>query len=178
MLLWILDPAGRDATVLREALSVESLDLKAATDIICSRTPSQLQIMKQTYYAKFGTYLEHDIGQQASGDHQKVWFLSLFNFFIWCIKVERHFELLTSLSRICSSTYHFLKHRNLLFSSWAYCSTKCYLDIFSISTLYVDVKVVCYIGFITIWTSIFMKYTCPNCTFCANEWYNVYFRSY
>jgi len=72
MSLWILDPAGRDATVLREALSVESLDLRAATDIICSRTPSQLQIMKQTYYAKFGTYLEHDIGQQATGDHQKI----------------------------------------------------------------------------------------------------------
>ncbi|VAI32221.1 unnamed protein product [Triticum turgidum subsp. durum] len=71
MSLWILDPAGRDATVLKEALSAESLDLKAATDIICSRTPSQLQIMKQTYYAKFGTYLEHDISQQASGDHQK-----------------------------------------------------------------------------------------------------------
>ncbi|KAM3275209.1 hypothetical protein ACQJBY_043894 [Aegilops geniculata] len=70
--LWILDPAGRDATVLKEALSAESLDLKAATDIICSRTPSQLQIMKQTYYAKFGTYLEHDISQQASGDHQKI----------------------------------------------------------------------------------------------------------
>ncbi|VAI32224.1 unnamed protein product [Triticum turgidum subsp. durum] len=72
MSLWILDPAGRDATVLKEALSAESLDLKAATDIICSRTPSQLQIMKQTYYAKFGTYLEHDISQQASGDHQKI----------------------------------------------------------------------------------------------------------
>jgi annexin A7/11 len=82
MLLWILDPAGRDATALRDALSVEAPDLRAATDIICSRTPSQLQIMKQTYYAKFGTYLEHDIGQQTSGDHQKVLLLNLFNFFV------------------------------------------------------------------------------------------------
>ncbi|ONM54833.1 Annexin D5 [Zea mays] len=72
MLLWILDPAGRDATVLREALSVDTMDLRAATDIICSRTPSQLQIMKQTYYARFGTYLEHDIGHHTSGDHQKL----------------------------------------------------------------------------------------------------------
>jgi annexin A7/11 len=38
--------------------------------------------MKQTYYAKFGTYLEHDIGQQATGDHQKVLFLHFLDFFI------------------------------------------------------------------------------------------------
>jgi annexin D len=75
MLLWILDPAGRDATVLREALSGDTMDLRAATEIICSRTPSQLQIMKQTYLARFGTYLEHDIGHHTSGDHQKVLFL-------------------------------------------------------------------------------------------------------
>ncbi|GJN34075.1 hypothetical protein PR202_gb22712 [Eleusine coracana subsp. coracana] len=72
MLLWILDPAGRDATVLREALSGDTIDLRAATEIICSRTPSQLQIMKQTYFARFGTYLEHDIGHHATGDHQKL----------------------------------------------------------------------------------------------------------
>jgi annexin D len=72
MLLWIHDPAGRDATVLREALSGDTNDLRAATEIICSRTPSQLQIMEQTYFARFGTYLEHDIGHHASGDHQKV----------------------------------------------------------------------------------------------------------
>jgi len=76
MSLWILDPAGRDATVLREALSGETMDLRAATEIICSRTPSQLQIMKQTYYARFSTYLEHDIGHHTSGDHQKVLILS------------------------------------------------------------------------------------------------------
>ncbi|TVU09450.1 hypothetical protein EJB05_42922 [Eragrostis curvula] len=72
MSLWILDPAGRDATVLREALGGDTIDLRAATEIICSRTPSQLQIMKQTYFARFGTYLEHDIGHHASGDHQKL----------------------------------------------------------------------------------------------------------
>ncbi|KAF8657632.1 hypothetical protein HU200_059782 [Digitaria exilis] len=72
MLLWILDPAGRDATVLREALCGDAMDLRAATEIICSRTPSQLQIMKQTYFARFGTYLEHDIGHHTSGDHQKI----------------------------------------------------------------------------------------------------------
>ncbi|XP_042413560.1 annexin D5-like [Zingiber officinale] len=71
MLLWILDPAGRDATVLREALC-GVIDLYAATEIICSRTPSQIQTIKQIYHAKFGVHLEHDIRYQASGDHQKL----------------------------------------------------------------------------------------------------------
>ncbi|XP_008789244.2 annexin D5 [Phoenix dactylifera] len=72
MLLWVLDPPGRDATVLRQALSGDVIDLQAATEVICSRTPSMIQIIKQTYYAKFGAYLEHDIHRQTSGDHQKL----------------------------------------------------------------------------------------------------------
>ncbi|XP_074579598.1 annexin D5-like [Curcuma longa] len=78
MLLWILDPAGRDATVLKQVLggTGDTVDLPAATEIICSRTPSQIQTIKQIYYAKFGVYLEHDIHCCTSGDHQKV-FLDL-----------------------------------------------------------------------------------------------------
>lgn len=72
MLLWILDPAGRDATVLRQALGGDGIDLYAATEVICSRTPSQLQIIKQAYHARFGAYLEHEIHRYTSGDHQKV----------------------------------------------------------------------------------------------------------
>jgi annexin D len=83
MLLWILDPAGRDATALREALGGDTIDLRAATEIICSRTPSQLQIMKQIYFARFGTYLEHDIGHHASGDHQKVLILVIVSVLLW-----------------------------------------------------------------------------------------------
>ncbi|XP_010932515.2 annexin D5 [Elaeis guineensis] len=72
MLLWVLDPPGRDATILRQALSGDVIDLQAATEVICSRTPSMIQIIKQAYYAKFGSYLEHDIHRQTSGDHQKL----------------------------------------------------------------------------------------------------------
>ncbi|KAJ6812724.1 annexin D5 [Iris pallida] len=72
MLLWVLDPAGRDATLVREALSGGVIDLRAATEVLCSRTPTQIQIIKQTYLAKFGAYLEHDIQYQTSGDHQKL----------------------------------------------------------------------------------------------------------
>ncbi|XP_077236206.1 annexin D5-like isoform X2 [Tasmannia lanceolata] len=72
VLLWLHDPAGRDATIVREALSGNVIDLEAATEVICSRTPSQIQVFKQAYYAKFGVHLEHDINYQAFGDHQKL----------------------------------------------------------------------------------------------------------
>ncbi|WOL20142.1 annexin D5 [Canna indica] len=71
MLLWILDPAGRDATILRQALT-EDIDLRTATEIICSRTPSQLQTIKQIYYSKYGVYPENDIHYQTSGEHKKL----------------------------------------------------------------------------------------------------------
>ncbi|KAG9457690.1 hypothetical protein H6P81_002198 [Aristolochia fimbriata] len=69
-LLWLHDLPGRDAIIAREALC--GADLRAATEVICSRTPSQIQVIKQAYYTKFGVHLEHDINLQASGDHQKL----------------------------------------------------------------------------------------------------------
>ncbi|KAA8529879.1 hypothetical protein F0562_034517 [Nyssa sinensis] len=72
VLLWMHDPAGRDATTVRQALSGNIIDLKAATEVICSRTPSQIQKFKQVNHAKFGVYLEHDIEFQASGDLKKL----------------------------------------------------------------------------------------------------------
>lgn len=72
MLLWILDPVARDATILKQALTGDTTDLRAATEIICSRTPSQLQIIRQTYRARFGCYVEHDVTERTSGDHQRL----------------------------------------------------------------------------------------------------------
>lgn len=72
VLLWMLDPVARDATVVRQALSGDFIDLKAATEVICSRTPSQIQQFKQVYFTMFGSYLEQDIEFQASGDHKKL----------------------------------------------------------------------------------------------------------
>ncbi|XP_062172233.1 annexin D5 [Alnus glutinosa] len=72
VVLWMHDPAARDATIVRQALSGNIIDLQAATEVICSRTPSQIQQFRQVYFAKFGTYLEHDIEFQASGDHKKL----------------------------------------------------------------------------------------------------------
>ncbi|PIA29923.1 hypothetical protein AQUCO_05800180v1 [Aquilegia coerulea] len=71
VLLWMNDPAGRDAAIVRDALAVV-IDLKAATEVICSRTPAQIQVFKQIYYSRFGVQLEQDIEMQASGDHKKL----------------------------------------------------------------------------------------------------------
>lgn len=65
------DPAGRDAIILKQTLTVAQ-NLEAATEVICSRTSSQLQYLRQIYHSKFGTFLEHDIERNTSGDHKKV----------------------------------------------------------------------------------------------------------
>ncbi|KAJ4973952.1 hypothetical protein NE237_007126 [Protea cynaroides] len=70
--LWMHDPVGRDATILRQSFMGDSIDLDAVTEIICSRTPSMIQQFKQAYYAMFGMYLEHDIENFTQGDHKKI----------------------------------------------------------------------------------------------------------
>ncbi|KAH9780531.1 Annexin [Citrus sinensis] len=70
VLLWMHDPAGRDAVVMRNSLTTGSL--KAATEVICSRTPSQIQLIRQHYHSKFGVHLEDDIKRHTSGDHEKL----------------------------------------------------------------------------------------------------------
>ncbi|CAK7324865.1 unnamed protein product [Dovyalis caffra] len=72
VLLWMHDLPGRDAIIVRQALMTGTLNLEAATEVICSRTPSQIQVFKQHYHAKFGVYLEHDIESHTSGDHKKL----------------------------------------------------------------------------------------------------------
>lgn len=76
MLLWMHEPAARDATIVKQAFSGVVTDLKAATEVICSRTPSQIQLFKQVYYNMNGVSLEHDIEKKTSDDHKKVIILS------------------------------------------------------------------------------------------------------
>ncbi|KAJ8449769.1 hypothetical protein Cgig2_001425 [Carnegiea gigantea] len=72
VLLWMEDPAARDAVIVRQALQGDTLDLKAATEVICSRTTSQILVFKQIYCSRFESCLEHDLERQASGDHKKL----------------------------------------------------------------------------------------------------------
>ncbi|XP_039060518.1 annexin D5-like [Hibiscus syriacus] len=72
MLMWMHDPVGRDAIVIRKGLLPAVIDLCAATEVICSRTPSQIQLIKETYQYKFGVSIEQDIGKHTSGHHKKL----------------------------------------------------------------------------------------------------------
>ncbi|GMI71495.1 ANNEXIN ARABIDOPSIS THALIANA 5, annexin 5 [Hibiscus trionum] len=72
MLMWMHDPAGRDALVVRKGLLPAVIDLDAATEVICSRTPSQIQLIKEHYQFKFGVSLEQDIGKHTSSHHKKL----------------------------------------------------------------------------------------------------------
>ncbi|KAF8702074.1 hypothetical protein HU200_033421 [Digitaria exilis] len=72
MLLWVLDPPSRDATILKQSLTGDITDLRAATELICSRSPSQLHAMRGAYRARFGCYVEHDVTERTSGDHQRL----------------------------------------------------------------------------------------------------------
>lgn len=72
MLLWLLDPAGRDATILKQALAGDITDLRAATEVVCSRTPTQLRAVRHAYRARFGCDAERDVAERASGDHRRL----------------------------------------------------------------------------------------------------------
>ncbi|GFZ03489.1 annexin 5 [Actinidia rufa] len=71
VLLWMHDPAGRDAIIVKQSLSGDTHNLEAGSEIICSRTPAQIQTLKQIYYSMFGVYVERDIEYHTSGDHSK-----------------------------------------------------------------------------------------------------------
>ena len=75
VLLWMHDPATRDAVIVKEALCGEPIHLRRATEVLCSRTSTQIQHLRQIYLSMFQSYIEHDIEKSASGDHKKVHFI-------------------------------------------------------------------------------------------------------
>ncbi|XP_006659413.1 annexin D5-like [Oryza brachyantha] len=72
VLLWVLDPATRDAAILHQALNGDVTDMRAATEVVCSRTPSQMRVVRQAYLSRFGGHLEQHVAARASGDHQRL----------------------------------------------------------------------------------------------------------
>ncbi|CAL5207786.1 unnamed protein product [Lathyrus oleraceus] len=72
LLLWLHDPPTRDAKITRSALTSSVVDNQATTEIICSRTPSQLRRLKEVYLSNYHSPLERDIENQTSGDHKKL----------------------------------------------------------------------------------------------------------
>ncbi|KAK4567226.1 hypothetical protein RGQ29_003154 [Quercus rubra] len=88
VLLWMPDPVERDLQVVKQGLRLETENLQAATEVICSRTPSQIQSFKQQYHSRFGVLLEHDIEMQASGDHKVGVHIVLMPCRLLCVDME------------------------------------------------------------------------------------------
>ncbi|XXG51245.1 hypothetical protein AAC387_Pa02g5060 [Persea americana] len=73
--LWLLNESERDATIVWQSLQVTSLDKAAVTEVICSRTPSQLRSLKQAYFTKYGSRLLEDISASTfrfNGYHKEL----------------------------------------------------------------------------------------------------------
>ena len=63
VLLWMMDPCGRDAVLLHEALREGGLKKdRAVIGILTTRTPGQLYLIKQAYYSVFNQALENHLG--------------------------------------------------------------------------------------------------------------------
>ncbi|CAM6024727.1 unnamed protein product [Sphagnum balticum] len=72
MLLWMMDAAERDAVLLHESISGLGTKDTALIGIVCTRTPSQLYIIKQAYYNLYHRTLEHAVDGDTSGNYQKL----------------------------------------------------------------------------------------------------------
>ncbi|KAJ7295732.1 hypothetical protein O6H91_Y166900 [Diphasiastrum complanatum] len=72
VLLWMMEPAERDAVILRDAMNVVGTKDKALIEIICTRAPSQIHAIRQAYQAKYQRSLDMDIESDTSGYYRKV----------------------------------------------------------------------------------------------------------
>lgn len=68
VLFWMHNPAKRDAIILKQGLTGSFHNPDAVVEVICSRTPYQIQILKTVYYSLFGIYLDNDLERQVSRD--------------------------------------------------------------------------------------------------------------
>jgi len=72
VLLWMMTPAQRDATLVNESMNGLGTTDHALVGIICTRTPSQLYAIGQAYNAMFRQTLERKIDGDTSGNYRKL----------------------------------------------------------------------------------------------------------
>eukprot|EP00246_Nothoceros_aenigmaticus_P013410 TRINITY_DN45_c0_g1_i1.p1 TRINITY_DN45_c0_g1~~TRINITY_DN45_c0_g1_i1.p1 ORF type:complete len:314 (+),score=46.04 TRINITY_DN45_c0_g1_i1:220-1161(+) len=78
VLLWMMEPVQRDVHLVKNAVRGLGTRSKALIDVLCTRTPTQLQLIKKYYFQQFGVTLEGDIKSDTSGDYEK-FLLALLN---------------------------------------------------------------------------------------------------
>lgn len=72
MLLWVLDPAERDAFLANEATKRLTSNNWIVMEIACTRSSHDLFVVRQAYHARFKRSLEEDVAYHTSGDFRKV----------------------------------------------------------------------------------------------------------
>ncbi|XP_020255451.1 annexin D7-like [Asparagus officinalis] len=65
--LQLSEPHNRDAEIIRRTFSGRSLDLSILTEIICTRSSSDLRIVKEAYHSRYNADLRQDISYKMSG---------------------------------------------------------------------------------------------------------------
>lgn len=74
VVLWMHDPAERDAIIAKTELRSQYPDFRALTEILCSRTPAETLRIREAYRGLYKACLEEDIAQETVGPHQKLLF--------------------------------------------------------------------------------------------------------
>ncbi|CAK9865420.1 unnamed protein product [Sphagnum jensenii] len=72
MLLWMMDATKRDTQLLIESAKGIGANDTAFLGILCSRTPSQILCIKQTYFKTYSKSLESHIEGETTGDYRKL----------------------------------------------------------------------------------------------------------
>ncbi|XP_058099949.1 annexin Gh1-like [Magnolia sinica] len=67
------EPHKRDAEIVRGSLSsTSSMDLNTLIEVVCTRSPSELQSIRQAYRARYGSDVEQDITRRRNGNLKEV----------------------------------------------------------------------------------------------------------
>lgn len=72
VLLWTLHPAERDAYLANEATKRLTSSNWVLMEIACTRSPSDLFMVRKAYHARYKKSLEEDVAYHTTGDVRKV----------------------------------------------------------------------------------------------------------
>lgn len=72
VLLWMEDAADRDAVILRDALKGWGTNDRALIEVICTRTSTQLQAIRQAFNNRYRRSLDDAIASDTSGDYKNL----------------------------------------------------------------------------------------------------------
>ena len=72
VLLWVLDPADRDALLAHEAIKKWSPKNTSLLEITCARSSTELWMVRQAYHNRYKKSIEEDIASHIHGDFRKL----------------------------------------------------------------------------------------------------------